>query len=396
VRSAVGCYIGALVQLAIGRNPRLLGSPARLYLDHAAITPVLPEARDAVIRALEAIGNPSSPHADGRRARAALEQARRTIAEALCWRHDVVLTSGGSEAIRIAATRAKRDGRIVGPTEHEAVISAMGPAADVLRVDPNGLLDLKGLEQKLAAGPALVAVQLANNETGVIQPIDQIHGIVSGAGSLLLVDCAQAAGKIVLPDADFIAITSQKFGGPPGSGALLVKDLATLEPTGGQERGYRRGTENLPGIAGMAAALDSRIFAEAMPRLTPLRAQLDQEIASAGGIVIAADAPRIATIGAYAMPGMASASQLVQFDLAGISISAGSACSSGSMKASRVLAAMDLPPEIAESAIRVSFGPAASGADIERFLAEWRRIRNRATGSRSTSAGLASRTVEAA
>jgi cysteine desulfurase len=330
------------------------------------------------MRAFERIGNPSSPHADGRAARAELEQARRTIAETLSWRHDVILTAGGSEAIGLAASRTAMGRRIVGPTEHEAVIASMGTGAEVLSVDQDGLIDLTDLEERLAGDRALVAIQLVNNETGVIQPIDHIAELVRSAGSLLLVDCAQAAGKIALPDADFLAITSQKFGGPPGSGALLVKDLAALQPSGGQERGYRRGTENVPGIAGMGAALESRVFADAMPRLAQLRSQLEQEIVAAGGIAIAADAPRIATIGAYAMPGVASASQVVQFDLAGISISAGSACSSGSMKASRVLQAMGLSAEIAETTIRVSFGPSTSDSDIERFLAEWRRIAARA------------------
>jgi cysteine desulfurase len=151
-----------------------------------------------------------------------------------------------------------------------------------------------------------------------------------------------------------------------------------VEPSGGQERGYRRGTENGPSVAGMAAALSSLAFSDAMPRLKELRAGLEQVIQAAGGIVIAADAPRIATIGAYAIPGAASASQLVQLDLAGISVSAGSACSSGSMKPSRVLAAMGVPEEIAASVIRVSFGPSTGEADIERFTAEWRRIAGRA------------------
>lgn len=352
--------------------------PDRLYLDHAAITPVLPEAREAIARALEQPGNPSSPHADGRSARAALEEARRTIARALEWRHDVILTSGGSEAIQIAASRVRVDRRIVGPTEHEAVIGAMGADAHVLAVDQNGLINVGALEKALVEGPALVAIQLVNNETGVIQPIEEIYGVVRSAGSLLLVDCAQAAGKIALPDADFIAITSQKFGGAPGSGALLVKDLALLETSGGQERGYRRGTENLPGIIGMASALASGAFAKALPRLAMLRTHLELEIAASGGLVIAPDASRIASIGAYAMPGVASTSQLVQLDLAGISVSAGSACSSGSMKASRVLNAMGIHEEIASTVIRVSFGPSTTEADVERFLTEWRKIRNRA------------------
>jgi len=350
----------------------------RLYLDHAAITPVLPEAREAIARALERPGNPSSPHADGRSARAALEEARRTIARVLGWRHDVILTSGATEAIMIAAGRTRTKRRIVGPTEHEAVIAAMGSAAELLPVDGNGLIDLAALEKALGGDAALVAIQLVNNETGVIQPIGDIQQIVHSAGSLLLCDCAQGAGKIELPGADFIAITSQKFGGAPGSGALLVNDLGSIQPSGGQEQGYRRGTENLPGIAGMAAALESRAFAREMPRLESLRSQLEDELVASGGSVIAAGAPRIATIGAYAMPGVASASQLIQLDLAGISVSAGSACSSGSMKASRVLSAMHIADEISSTVIRVSFGPDTSEADIDRFLAEWRKIGSRA------------------
>ncbi|HYX47790.1 MAG TPA: aminotransferase class V-fold PLP-dependent enzyme [Sphingomicrobium sp.] len=339
---------------------------------------MLPEAAEAIARALEQPGNPSSPHADGRRARAVLEEARRTIAETLRWRHDVILTSGGSEAIQIACTRVKSSPRIVGATEHEAVVGAMGPSAVELAVDANGLIDLNALEAALGDEAALVAVQLVNNETGVIQPLDRIYDTVRSSGSLLLADCAQAAGKISLPDADFIAITSQKFGGAPGSGALLAKDLSTLLPSGGQERGYRRGTENLPGIVGMAAALRCRAFAEAMPRLAGLRQRLESEISSEGGLVIASGAPRIATIAAYAMPGVSSANQLIQLDLAGISVSAGSACSSGSMKPSRVLSAMGMPEEIASTVIRVSFGPSTSEADVDRFLAEWRKIRNHA------------------
>ena len=378
MRSSVGSYIGAAVHVAIGRNPAVLNNAERLYLDHAATTPIVGEALAAVAAAMEAWANPSSPHADGRRARAAFEEARRTIADALGWRHDVILTSGASEAVQIVAARAKAERRIVGPTEHDVVIAEMGEAATVLPVNTNGLIDLAALEAALTGGPALVAIQLVNNETGVIQPIERIQEIVRNAGSLLLADCAQAAGKIPLPDADFVAVSAHKFGGPPGVGALLVRDLASLKASGGQERGYRRGTENWPATAGMAAALASRAFAEAMPRLASLREQLEQEITAAGGLVIAAEAPRIATIGGYSMPGVASASQLVQLDLAGISVSAGSACSSGSMKPSRVLAAMGIPEEIAASVVRVSFGPTTSESDIERFLGEWRRMAARA------------------
>ena len=351
----------------------------RLYFDHAATTPVLCEAREAMDRALESWANPSSPHADGRRARAALEEARHTIAAALEWRHDVILTSGASEAIQIAAARARSARRIVvGPTEHDAVIAAMGNSAEVLTVGADGLIEMTALQDALAGDPALVAIQLVNNETGIIQPIERICEAVNSTGSLLLCDGAQAAGKIALPDADFVAVSGHKFGAPPGAGALLVKDFGTLAPSGGQERGYRRGTENLPAAAAMAAALESRAFAMAMPRLETLRQHLENEIVGSGGLIIAAGAPRIATIGAYAMPGVASASQLVQLDLAGISVSAGSACSSGSMKPSRVLAAIGISEEIASSVIRVSFGPSTAERHIDRFVGEWRKIAARA------------------
>ena len=203
-----------------------------------------------------------------------------------------------------------------------------------------------------------------------------------------LADCAQGAGKLPLPDADFIAIAAHKIGGPPGFGALLVKDLANLSAIGGQERGYRRGTENLPLAAGLASALASRSFADAMPRLTELRHNLDTQIRQdGGGVVIASDADRSAAIGAYGMPGVASASQLVQFDLAGISVSAGSACSSGSMKPSRVLEAMGIPVETASTVIRVSFGPQTTETDIERFSATWRSLRERASSRAARSIG---------
>jgi len=351
--------------------------PGRIYLDHAATTPVLPQAREAMAHALLTWANPSSPHADGRRERAALEDARRSIAQALGWRHDVIFTSGASEAVQIVAERAKLQRRIVGPTEHDAVIAAMGKDAEQLAVDGSGLIDLAVLEAMLGE-PALIAIQLVNNETGSIQPIERIYDLVRASGSLLLCDCAQAAGKIELPGADFIAVSGHKFGGPPGAGVLLVKDLGTLEPSGGQERGYRRGTENLPAAAAMAAALKSRAFFDAMPNLASLRQHLEMEILASGGIAIASGAPRIATIGAYAMRGLDSSSQLVQLDLAGISVSAGSACSSGSMKPSRVLGAMGVPGEIAASVIRVSFGPSTSRSEVDRFLAEWRKIGNRA------------------
>ena len=348
----------------------------RLYLDHAATTPVIAEARSAIADALETWANPSSPHAEGREARTILEKARRDIADVLGWRHDVIFTSGASEAVEIAARRARIEGRAYGASEHAIVPHAMGPNSKVITVQRNGLIDEDSLDSALAEGPALVAIQQVNNETGVIQPLDHIVKRIREAGSLLLADCAQSAGKMQLPDADFIAACAHKLGGPPGVGVLLVRDLATLEPVGGQEKGYRRGTQDAPATAGFAAALTAHPYD--MERLGALRSGLDEAIASAGGRIVAGESPRIATIGSYAMPSVASSSQLVQFDLVGIAISAGSACSSGSMKPSVVLEAMGLPDEIAGYFVRVSFGPNTNKADVDRFVTEWCRIRDRA------------------
>ena len=375
MRCGVRFYIGTALDVAIGRNPTLLTAHDRIYLDHAATTPVLPEARAAVARAFEKWANPSSPHADGRAARALLEEARATIAEALGWRHDVIFTSGASESVEIVAKRARLSGRAHGATEHAIVPHTMGPKSRVVPVDQHGLIDEVALDRILADAPTLVAIQQVNNETGVIQPLDRIVEKVRAAGSLLLTDCAQSAGKLPLPDADFIAACAHKLGGPPGIGVLLVKDLSSLEAVGGQEKGYRRGTQDVPAASGFAAALATKPYD--MGRLGELRRKFDEVIHAEGGVIIGENAPRIATIGSVAMPGANSASLLVQLDLAGIAVSAGSACSSGKMKASEVLAAMGVPADVAAGFLRVSFGPYTSEAEIERFLGEWRRIRSR-------------------
>ena len=373
MRSGLGSYIGASIGVAIGRNPAVLTK--RVYLDHAATTPVLAEARAALERGFDAWANPSSPHAEGRASRALLEEARSTIAEVLGWRHDVIFTSGASEAVEIAARRARIPGRAHGATEHAIVPHAMGPASRVIPVDKAGLIDEAELDAVLAEGPALVAIQHVNNETGVIQPLERLAPRIREAGSLLLADCAQSAGKLPLPDADFIAACAHKLGGPPGIGVLLVRDVAILEPVGGQEKGYRRGTQDAPNALAFAAALAAHPYD--LDRLARLRSALEAGVRDSGGIVIAENSPRIPTIGALSLRGAASASLLVQFDLAGIAVSAGSACSSGAMKGSKVLAAMDVAPGVAAGFLRISFGPNTSEQDVEAFLGEWRRIAER-------------------
>jgi cysteine desulfurase len=326
-------------------------------------------------RGFEAWANPNSPHGDGRTARALLEKARSMVAEALDWRHDVIFTSGASESVEIVARRARVPGRAHLATEHAIVPHAMGPNSRVIAVRSDGLIDEAALDAVLAEGPALIAIQHVNNETGIIQPLERLAPRIHEAGSLLLADCAQSAGKLPLPAADFIAACGHKLGGPPGVGVLLVRDLATLEAVGGQEKGYRRGTQDMPGALGFAAALAAKPYD--MQLLAHLRRRLEEAVSRSGGVVIAEDAPRIPTISTVSLPGTASASLLVQLDLAGIAVSAGSACSSGAMKGSAVLAAMGVPPEIAGSAVRVSFGPGTSEAHVDRFLDEWRRIAQR-------------------
>jgi cysteine desulfurase len=347
----------------------------RIYLDHASTTPILPEAAAAIARGCEAWANPSSAHAEGRAARAAMEDARARLAAALGWDRALIFTSGATEAIDIVIRRAKAGARIVSAIEHPAVLRGASDARRIA-VRPDGTLDLDDLDAALAAADRpLVAVQAANNETGVIHPIADIAARVKAAGGLLLADCAQSAGKIELPEADFLVVAAHKMGGPPGIGALLVRDSAALEAVGGQEGGFRPGTAAVPMILGFAAAAaaDHRWYEEARR----LRAKLDHGIVEAGGEIIAGGAPRIATIAAYRMPGVAAAAQMMQLDLAGIAVSAGSACSSGSLKTSHVLLAMGMDEEAAREVIRVSFGPQTRDADVDALLTEWRKLYDR-------------------
>lgn len=334
---------------------------------------MLPAAMAAVAEGMTRWANPSSPHAEGRAARAALEEARARIAAAYGWTGEAILTSGASEALGIALGRSVVTRRLISAVEHDAAIRA-APTADVLRVGAEGLIDPANLQRVLAGQPTLVAVQWCNSETGVRQPIAAIAEVVHAAGGLLLVDAAQmpvGADPDPASLADFIAISAHKRGGPPGVGALLVRDVATLSPTGGQERGYRAGTENLPGALGFAAALAEVEDVAVMARL---RAKLDDAIVRSGGQIVAPGAPRHPAIGSYRMPGLAAATQLIRFDMAGIAVSAGSACSSGSMKPSHVLGAMGWGVEASREVVRVSFGRTTSEADIDRFIKEWRAI----------------------
>ena len=347
----------------------------RIYLDHASTTPILAEAADAIREACDLWANPSSPHGEGRAVRAAMEDARSRIASGLGWEGTVVFTSGATEAIGLVVDRAKASACLVSAIEHPAVLRSAAEARQI-RVTREGRVDLGDLQEALGnCERPLVAVMQVNNETGVVQPLEEIAALVQAREGLLLVDSAQSAGKLPLPDADFVVIAAHKLGGPPGVGALLVRDPGTLNAVGGQEGGFRPGTPSVPLIMGFAAAVEAdHGWYEKAKRL---RARLDSGIREAGGEVVAEESPRIATIGAYRMPGVPAASQMMQLDLAGIAVSAGSACSSGSLKTSHVLAAMGWPEEEAREVIRVSFGPQTSEAHIDALLAEWRKMAGR-------------------
>jgi cysteine desulfurase len=347
-----------------------------IHLDHAATTPVCRAARDALLDGLDLVGNPSSVHAPGRKAHAALESARDAVAAfAGAAPEQIIFTSGGTEALALAISGARGpDGRALPllalATEHSAVLGARDEIA-LLPVDGDGLIDLAALDAALArqSGPVLVAVQAANNETGVIQPLAAVAERVAAHGSLLLADCVQAAGRHDLPSADFIAISGHKLGAPMGVGALVVRapDRLHAVQRGGQERGHRGGTPNLPGIMALAAAVAGQ---HDWAAVAARRDALEARLIAHGAVVHGRAAPRLPHISSIGLAGMAAARQVMRLDLAGFAVSAGAACSSGRVKASHVLAAMGLGAAAAE-AIRVSLSPATSDAELDGFATAW-------------------------
>ncbi len=353
----------------------------RTYLDHAATTPIRPEAAEAMREGFALWANPSSPHAEGRAARRALEDARARVKASLGWEGEVIFTSGASEALAIGLGQAKADHHLVSAVEHDAVFRA-APGAKLLPIGAGAVVDRDRLADGLGAdGRAMVAIQHVNSETGVIQPISELTAQVREACGWLLSDCSQSAGKFALPDADMVVISGHKLGGPIGIGALLLRDYAMLEPSGGQERGYRAGTENLPGVLGLAAALEARDCPASdegwQAGVRAGFAELIAMVGDAGGMVQAMDADRDGTILSVTMPGISSAAQLIRFDAAGFAVSAGSACSSGTLKPSRTLLAFGVPEDAAARTIRVSAGWNSSSADIVAFAQVWRDVAGR-------------------
>lgn len=347
----------------------------RIYLDWAATAPTEPAAIDAMADAARAWANPLSVHGEGRRARAALEEARRAILSGLGASGTLIVTSGASEALAIALARARASARLISAVEHEAVRTAV-PDAGAIPVDTAGRVDVGALAAMLerAEAPALVVVMQANNETGVVQPLAEVTRVVRAAGGLLLVDAVQAATRLPWPDADFVAVCAHKLGGPPGVGALVVRDLGLLDAIGsGQEEGYRSGTQNWPAVAGWAAALTARVADVGWcARVTALRERLEARLRASGGVVAGEEAERLPHICCVGMPGVESIRQLMILDLDGFAVSAGAACSSGRVGASHVLEAMGWGA-MAGEAIRISLGWRTTEAEVDAFADRWDR-----------------------
>lgn len=357
-----------------------------IYLDHNATTPVRPEARDAMIAALEVTGNASSVHGAGRAARRLVEDARESVAALVdCRPADVVFTSGATEANNLALKGAGRSRRIVSAVEHDSVLAAAGTDAETLPVDRNGIVDLEALEAMLRVGgdDAIVAVMQVNNETGVVQPVQEVARIAHENGAQVLVDGVQAVGKLPVSfrelGVDYLSLSGHKFGAPAGTGALVIRP--GLSPAaqiigGGQERRYRAGTENISGINALGAvARKLHEASEWLRSVADIREWLESELLASGcGVTIfGVNAERVATTCCFGADGIEAERLLMALDLDGIAVSSGSACSSGKVAPSHVLKSMGVAPELARSAIRVSFGWTSQRGDAERFFEAWRR-----------------------
>ncbi|KAA0680992.1 cysteine desulfurase family protein [Roseomonas genomospecies 6] len=365
----------------------------RVYLDHNASAPLKPAVKAAMIQAMDLAGNPSSVHGFGRAVRRAVEEARAQVAALAGARPaQAVFTGSGTEANNLALRGFPGRRVVTSAIEHDSVLEAVPGAARCpgrIPVDRNGVVDLAALDRLLADGdgPALVSLMLANNETGVIQPVAEAARIAHAHGALLHCDAVQAAGRLPLNlkelGADLLTLSAHKIGGPAGVGALILADGLEVEALvrgGGQEKRRRAGTENVVGIAGFGAA--ARLAREELPdtaRLTALRDELEALALAAvpGARVMGAGAPRVGNTSNLLLPGVAGETQVMALDLAGVAVSAGSACSSGKVKPSHVLAAMGEDHSDAACAIRVSLGWDSGREAVERFAAAYAAMAGR-------------------
>ncbi|RXH42301.1 cysteine desulfurase family protein [Bradyrhizobium zhanjiangense] len=373
--------------------------PTRVYLDWNATTPLRAQARAAMLAAYDLIGNPSSVHAEGREARRLVEEARATLATAVgALPRNVIFTSAGTEANGLALSPGLRgpsggpvERLLVSAVEHASVLAGGRFPADKIgqiRVTHSGVIDLEDLRDQLGGGPpALVSIMAANNETGALQPVAEAARIVHEAGGLLHVDAIQALGKIPFDiktvGADLATFSAHKIGGPKGVGALVVAEgLAGLEPVlrgGGQELSRRAGTENVAGIAGFGAAIKAALQAlpEDAKRMATLRDHLENGLRAVAGVMVFADnVERLPNTVLFTAPGLKAETAVIGFDLAGVAVSSGSACSSGKVQPSHVLSAMGYDPIVAQGAVRLSLGWSTELEEINRALEAWRKLGN--------------------
>ena len=355
----------------------------QVYLDWNATAPLRPEAHAAVAKALSVHGNPSSVHAAGRAARRLVEEAREQVAALVnADPRDVVFTSGGTEANAQALSPVLGDALLVSSIEHPSVRSGgRFPAVEDVPVTAAGIVDLGALENlvKSKASRPLVSIMLANNETGAIQPVAEAAKIVHAAGGLLHVDAIQAPGRISCDfkalGADLMTLSAHKIGGPKGVGALIRRGDIHLDPLikgGGQERGLRAGTENVPGIAGFGAAAQAAqcLLGKDMARMSTLRLRLEAalKVLTPEVVIFSAETARLPNTTLFSVPGMKAETAVISFDLDGVAVSSGAACSSGKVAPSHVLAAMGVEPNLAQAAVRVSLGHTTTEFEIEAFL----------------------------
>jgi cysteine desulfurase len=369
---------------------------ARTYLDHNASSPLRRSARAAMIAAHDATGNPSSVHAEGRRVRAIIDKAREQVAALVGAKpSEVVFTSGATEANNCVMAGGWKS-ICVSAIEHDSVLAparASGAKVITLPATTDGVVELQSVAKQLShAGAdgarALLSVMMANNETGVIQPIAEAAELAREHGLSLHVDAVQGPGRLPVDfaalGADTLVVSAHKLGGPRGVGALIVRDgvnLPALIKGGGQERRRRGGTENVAGIAGFgAAAAEAARAVDAAGRMAALRDKLESGVMTAtpNAVIIGRNAPRIANTACIAVPGKRAETLVIRLDLEGIAVSAGAACTSGKVGANSVLEAMGLGADIARSAVRVTLGPETNDDDIAAFLAAWQKIAGRA------------------
>jgi len=363
------------------------------YMDYNATAPILPSAASAMADAINLVGNPSSVHRLGREARAKMEAARDAVAALVNAPRDwVIFTSGGTEADALALNGVDCERVLVSAVEHAAVLNARADV-EVIAVDANGVIDLVALEDMLDGRSTLISVMAANNETGVIQPVKDVVALARKHGALVHCDAVQAIGKtefdMLALDLDMVSLSAHKIGGPQGVGALVKRDginLNAIQRGGGQERSLRGGTENLIGIIGFGAAAKEIMD---FSTIGALRDLLETQTKTLGAMVLGETVERLPNTSCFAFEGLTSERQVMALDLAGVMVSAGSACSSGTVKASHVLKAMKVDEELANCAIRVSLGWGSTKDDVDMFVEAWSKLVERVQTRKSSRSNAA-------